>query len=86
MASNKRAGGLDQSTRAALSGLEWALEQTAELPLQPDEFTTDQFRIASNGITDDSARATLKRMIANGQLTARKIKINGARTNAYKKA
>ena len=86
MASNKRAGGLDQSTRAALSGLKWALEQTAEKPLQPDEFTGQQFHAAREGNTLRSSQSLLGRMIGDGLLTSRKITLNGKIQNAYKKA
>lgn len=86
MASNKGQRGLDKSTRAALSSLEWALEQTAEDELQSDEFTVQQFMDSRASGTYSAAESLLRRMFREGKLTKRKLTINGCIFNAYKKA
>lgn len=86
MASDKRKRGLDQSARAAVSGLEWALEQLAEKPKQPDEFTAKECHAAQSERSLAGIRSLLDRMRDNGVLSCRKILVNGKHENVYRKA
>lgn len=89
MASNKNQGRLVQSTRAALSGLDWALEQIAEMPKTADEFTCAEAiaKQASMGIivTADAMRGKLNRMVESGLLAKRTFAANGHRVTLYRK-
>jgi predicted Zn-dependent peptidase len=76
---------MTSETKKALTGLEWAIAQTIDEPQQEDEFTAEEFARASNlGITQ--ARNRLDRMTGLGQLSKRKILIDGRQTNLFRKA
>jgi hypothetical protein len=76
---------MTSETKKALTGLEWAIAQTIDKPQQEDEFTAEEFSRASNlGITQ--ARNRLDRMTGQGQLSKRKILIDGRQTNLFRKA
>ena len=89
MASNKRTRGLDQSTRNALSSLEWALQQSIESPKSDDEFTVGEYleslQSAGMDIKYRQAQARLDLMVESKQLTKRKININGRKTSLYRR-
>ena len=89
MASDQRTRGLDQSTRATLSALDFALEQTDATKRKADEFTSGEFyhALIARGvkISNSGAMYRLKEMVARGELVKRKIMINGATTNLYSK-
>ncbi len=89
MASNKRIRRLDQSTRNALSSLEWALQQSIELPRRDDEFTLSEYleslQKAGMDISYRQAQARLDSMVEKKQLAKRKINIKGAQTNLFRK-
>ena len=90
MASNKGKRSLDQSTRNAISSLEWALQQSIELPRRDDEFTVGEYleslQKAGMEISYRQAQARLDSMVEKKQLTKRKINIKGAHTSLFSKA
>jgi hypothetical protein len=90
MASNKGKRNLDQSTRHTLTALEKALKMTTASPLRDDEFTAEQYIEKSKKLglytTYDSSRGELKKLVKNGELKIRKIKLNGKQCNAYSAA
>jgi hypothetical protein len=69
-----------------ISGLEWALEQLTEKPIQPDEFTAKMLFEGQTNRTIAGCRSLLQRQSESGLLTSRKILINGAYERVYKKA
>jgi hypothetical protein len=58
--------------------------------LRDDEFTTEQYIEKSKKLglytTYDSSRGELKKLVKNGELKSRKIKLNGKQCNAYSHA
>jgi hypothetical protein len=90
MASQQGKRNLDQSTRNAISSLEWALQQSIELPRRDDEFTVSEYleslQNAGMEIAYRQAQARLDSMVAKKQLTKRKINIKGAQTSLFRKA
>jgi hypothetical protein len=59
-------------------------------PLRADEFTVEQYIEKSKKLgiytTYDSSRWELKKLVKNGKLKSRKIKLNGKQCNAYSHA
>jgi hypothetical protein len=59
-------------------------------PLRDDEFTAEQYIEKSKNLgkykTYDSSRGELKKLVKNGELKSRKIKLNGKQCNAYSAA
>ena len=90
MASHERKRSMDQSTRSALSSLEWALQQSIESPKRDDEFTVSEYyeslQNAGMEIGYRQAQARLDSMVEKKQLTKRKINIKGAQTSLFSKA
>jgi hypothetical protein len=90
MASNKGERSMDQSTRSAISSLEWALQQSIESPKSDDEFTVSEYfqslQNAGMKIGYRQAQARLDSMVEKKQLTKRKTNIKGAQTSLYRKA
>ena len=90
MASDRTKRGMDKSTRDAVSGLQWALENIAPNTIQPDEFTAAMLWEAQpkeSRRTYDSIRHFLDRRVQSGELTMRKVlNKNGKYENAYRKA
>ena len=88
MASNERKRTLDQSTRAALSGMDSLLAELAEDGLRPGEFTARQayesHREKGGARSDRSIREILVAKARNGQMLCRKAVIDGKWTNAYR--
>jgi response regulator of citrate/malate metabolism len=76
---------MKQQTKKALSGLEWALAQSIDEPQQPEEFTAEDFAKAG-GVTMDSAKARLARMVRQGLLAKRIVCLRGRRTGLYRRA
>jgi len=58
--------------------------------LRDDEFTAEQYIEKSKKLglytTYDSSRGELKKLVKNGELKIRKIKLNGKQCNAYSAA
>ena len=90
MASQQGKRNLDQSTRSALSSLEWALQQSIELPRRDDEFTVLEYleSLQKTGmeIKRRQASARLQEMVASKKLLKRVINVNGSQTSLYRKA
>jgi hypothetical protein len=88
MASNKRRGHLDKSTRNHLSGIEAALAHVVSNPRHEDEFTArelyERALIENKSTTISSVFCNLYRMQNAGLCTSRKIKMNGRSTNLYR--
>lgn len=80
---------LPKKTTNALAGLDWALANVAEIPQQDDEFTIDEFfqtaLKSGGGLTREAAYCRVKRMAQRGELVLRKITIDGARCNLYRR-
>lgn len=90
MVSNKGTRGLDKSTRATLSALDFALEQfETKEERKRDEFTSHEYHaalVAKNvTITHSGALYRLNELIASGKLQKRKVTLGGAQTNLYSK-
>jgi hypothetical protein len=80
---------LDLSTRATLSALDYALEQTDTAKRKADEFTSSEYyrALIAKGvkISNSGAMYRLKEMVARNELVKRKMTIAGAPTNLYSK-
>jgi len=81
---------LNKKTTAALTGIDWALAETAEQPQQIGvEFTANEFHAASQKsqrpLTLSAARNRLLRMAQEGKLVTRQITIGGKRTNLFRR-
>ena len=76
---------MTKQTKKALTGLEWAIAQTIDEPQQADEFTAEEYaRVGKFDITQ--SRNRLERMAGKGQLSKRKVLIDGRWTNLFRKA
>lgn len=75
--------------KQVMSALDYALEQTDRTNRKDDEFTSGEFyrALIAKGvkISNSGAMYRLTEMVARGELTKRKIMINGATTNLYSK-
>ncbi|MFZ9960526.1 MAG: hypothetical protein ACO3GP_09045 [Candidatus Limnocylindrus sp.] len=71
-----------QTTKTALSALDFALSQVADEPIRTDEFTAMEFAAKAN-ITHATALYRLKLMTTDGRLIVRSGRINGKATNFY---
>jgi hypothetical protein len=76
---------MTSKTKKALTGLEWAIAQTVQEPKQADEFTSEEFILASK-LGSRQARSVLEGMFNRGELTKRKMVIAGRFVNLFKKA
>ena len=76
---------MTKKTKKALTGLEWAIAQTIQEPKRPDEFTADEFILASK-LESRQAKRLLEGMFSRGELTKRKMAIGGMSVNVFKKA
>ena len=76
---------MTSKTKKALTGLEWAIAQTVQEPKQADEFTAQDFALASK-LIGRQARSLLDGMFNRGELTKRKMIIAGKVVNVFKKA
>ena len=81
---------LSKKTAAALSGLDWAINELIEKPQQPDEFTAREFfqtaQKADARLTLKTVRNKLSQWVSQGDLVTRKINVSGKRTNLYRRA
>ena len=75
--------------KQVMSALDYALEQTDATKRKDDEFTSGEYyhALIARGvqISNSGAMYRLTEMVARGELTKRKIMINGATTNLYSK-
>lgn len=80
---------LSKKTAAALTGIDWVLNELAELPPQDGEFTCNEFCEASQKtsapMSHDQCHRRLQRMARAGQLVSRLVTIDGKRANLYRK-
>ena len=67
-----------------VSGMDWIVEQFSQDPIEPDEFTAEMIMKKTNS-TRSTVRHRLKRMCESGELTYRKVLLNGTKVNAYKR-
>jgi hypothetical protein len=71
-----------QTTKTALSALDFALSQVIDEPIRADEFTALEFATKAN-ITHATALYRLKLMVNDGRLIMRKGRIQGKQSNFY---
>jgi predicted transcriptional regulator len=67
-----------------VSGMDWIVNQFSQDTIEHDEFTTEMIMEKTNS-TRSIIRHRLKRMCESGELTKRKILLNGANVNVYKR-
>lgn len=90
MASNKRKGHLDQSTRNHLSALDAFIKEQAAImqPIQPDEFTVYTYmdKMKDQGVNLGMSKASrmLDDLVNSGVITSRKGVQNGKQRNFYR--
>ena len=68
-----------------VSGMDWVVERLSQQPMEPDEFTAEMIAKKTKS-TRSSVHHRLKRMSEAGELTSRKISLNGTTVNVYKRA
>ena len=68
-----------------VSGMDWVVEQFSQDKLEPDEFTAEMVKERTKA-TESAVRCRLARMCDAGELTKRKVTLNGVIVNAYKRA
>jgi response regulator of citrate/malate metabolism len=68
-----------------VSGMDWIVDQFSQETIEPDEFTTEMVMKKTNS-TRSTARHRLRRMYESGELTNRKILLDGKNVNVYKRA
>lgn len=88
MASHKRRGHLDKSTRDHLTGIEAALQIIHPESRREDEFTAGELhsKVSKKGkkCSYESVRHKLDRMVQSGQCKKRKVNLGGYMTNLYR--
>jgi len=67
-----------------VNGMDWIIQNFSQQSLDPDEFTV-QMVVDKSGASDDAVRSRLQRMRKRGELTSRKIVLDGTPTNVYKR-
>jgi len=77
---------MKKQTEAALTDLDWAVQQAPKSAREPGEFTATEFFRAGGAPTDAAARSRLRRMRLDGKLTSRQIIEGGKTTTAYRRA
>ena len=68
-----------------VSGMDWIVEQLSQQEIEPDEFTAEMVANETKA-TRSSVHHRLKRMRDIGELTSRKILLNGTTVSVYKRA
>lgn len=68
-----------------VSGMDWVIDQLSQKAIEPDEFTVEMIIEKTKG-TRSSTRHRLQRMCESGQITSRKVLLNGQFANIYKQA
>jgi maltodextrin utilization protein YvdJ len=68
-----------------VSGMDWIVEQLSQQEIEPDEFTAEMISNETKA-TRSSVHHRLTRMRESGELTSRKISLNGTTINVYKRA
>ena len=67
-----------------VSGMDWIVERLSQQEMEPDEFTAEMI-MKKTKASRSSTRHRLKRMCDNGELTSRKLLMNGVFVNVYKR-
>jgi response regulator of citrate/malate metabolism len=67
-----------------VSGMYWIVERLSQQEMEPDEFTAEMV-MEKTKASRSSVRHRLKRMRESGELTNRKILLNGTNVNVYKR-
>lgn len=67
-----------------VSGMDWIVNQFNQETIEPDEFTLEMIMKKTNS-TRSIIRHRLIRMCENGELTCRKVLLNGTNLNVYKR-
>ena len=67
-----------------VSGMDWVVDQLSQKTVEPDEFIMEMIMEKTGG-TRSSVRQRLGRMRENGELTSRKVLLNGTYVNVYKR-
>lgn len=68
-----------------VSGMDWIIEKLSQQAIEPDEFTAEMVANETK-VSRSSVHHRLKRMRDIGELTSRKISLNGTTINVYKRA
>ena len=68
-----------------VSGMDWIVDQFSQETIEPDEFTTEMVMKKTNS-TRSTVRHRLRSMYESGELTNRKILLDGRNVNVYKRA
>jgi response regulator of citrate/malate metabolism len=67
-----------------VSGMDWIVERLSQQDMEPDEFTAE-IVMEKIKASRSSTRHRLKRMCESGELTSRKLLLNGQFVNVYKR-
>jgi hypothetical protein len=67
-----------------VSGMDWIVERLSQQALDPDEFTVEMV-MEKTKATSSAIRSNLQRMRNAGEVTTRKITLNGVVVNVYKR-
>jgi GTP-sensing pleiotropic transcriptional regulator CodY len=67
-----------------VSGMDWVVEKLSQHDMEPDEFTAEMIANETK-LTRSSVHHRLKRMREIGELTSRKISLNGTTVSVYKR-
>jgi GTP-sensing pleiotropic transcriptional regulator CodY len=67
-----------------VSGMDWIVERLSQQALEPDEFTVEMV-MEKTKATSSAIRSNLQRMRNAGEVTSRKLLMNGVFVNVYKR-
>jgi response regulator of citrate/malate metabolism len=67
-----------------VSGMDWIVERLSQQDIETDEFTAE-IVMKKIKASRSSTRHRLKRMCESGELTSRKLLMNGVFVNVYKR-
>jgi hypothetical protein len=76
---------MKKQTAAALTDLDWAVQQAPKSKREPGEFTATDFFRAGGAPSDAAARSRLRRMRLDGQLTSRQVLEAGKWTTVFRR-
>jgi len=68
-----------------VSGMDWIVERFSQKKIEPDEFTIEMV-MAKTKASRSSTRHRLQRMCESGELTNRRLLMNGVFVNVYRRA
>jgi len=86
MANHKTRQGVGIATRDTLSAIDKFLIEMEQKPPQPDEFTIQQLVDRNPSLSYSAMTGRVKVKVASGEITKRKICINGKPTNVFRYA